>query len=97
LQIKHLLEHLTGLLAAALAILFPIGMVYCIVDDRLWLYALSDNPNGVSRDNMVYLDSFTRYARIQLIRKIPFVIIGKLAANHPQTSQRRGADGRSAG
>jgi hypothetical protein len=30
-QIKHLLEHLTGLLAAAFAVLFVVGAVYCIV------------------------------------------------------------------
>jgi hypothetical protein len=30
-QIKHLLEHLTGLLAAAFAVLFVVGAIYCIV------------------------------------------------------------------
>jgi hypothetical protein len=30
-QIKHLLEHLTGLLAAAFAVLFVVGAAYCIV------------------------------------------------------------------
>jgi len=30
-QIKHLRKHLTGLLEAALAAFFAIGVVYCIV------------------------------------------------------------------